>query len=83
MSETIHTFEVERNVRFAGFGTGIAGPLFIVYYTKFLPFLFRSQKPLMVGAKVLFDQTIWAGSFITFLFYTLSRMEGNGHDKSW
>ena len=76
-------FDWHRNVRFTGFGTLVAAPMFIGYYNKFLPTLFPGAGAGTVGRKVLFDQTVWAASFITFLFYALARLEGRAHGPAW
>ena len=55
----------------------MAGPLFLIYYGRLQPFLFPGTGIFSVAKKLLVDQLIWAPFMTSFIFFTITLLEGN------
>lgn len=65
-----------------GFGCFMAAPLLYFHYGRFLPSITSRTDLTGTLLKVGVDQTLWAASFLTFMFFTLGKLEGmSAHDS--
>lgn len=61
----------------------MASPILMFHYGKVLPWIAKGTDVSSTLLKVGVDQTIFAPLFITFLFWTLSKIQGLNGSEAW
>lgn len=76
-------FNFERTAIFAGFGAFMASPILMFHYQKFLPWIAPGRGVSSTLMKVGVDQTVFAPFFLTYLFFVLSKLQGDSSRQAW